>query len=58
MSTQKFVDGAGRTGEFWIIIIMHDDNSLPREARNDEFETGFNRTIEVAVKKGESNLLG
>ena len=57
MITQEFVDSAGGTGEFGIIIIVDDDNSLSCEAGRDEAEAGFNGGIEVAVAESEGDSL-
>lgn len=36
VSAEEFVDGAGGAGEFGVIVIVDDDDSLFGEARDDE----------------------
>lgn len=56
MGTQKLIDSTGGTGEFRVIVIVHDDNSPLREAREDKSQASLYRAIEVTVEEGKGDF--
>lgn len=56
MLLQEFVDGLSSAGEFRVIIIVADDNSLRDEARLNESESSALGFVKIAVEKGKSNI--
>lgn len=58
VGAQKFVDSASRARELRVVIIVHYDNSLFCQAREDKLEAGFDRFIEVAVTESKGDLSG
>ena len=58
VGAEELVNGAGGAGELGVVIIVDDDDSLRREAGEDEAEADFNRLVEVAVAEGKGDLGG
>lgn len=56
MGAQKLIDSTGGTGEFRVIVIVHDDNSPLREAREDKSQASLYRAIEVTVEEGKGDF--
>ena len=56
VGAKEFVGGAGGAGEFGVVVIMNDDNSLRSELGSDKGERGLDGGVEVAVAKGEGDL--
>lgn len=56
MLLQEFVDGLSGTGEFGVIIIVANNDSLRDEARLNESESSTLGFVKIAVEKGKSNI--
>lgn len=57
VGAEEFVNGTGGAGEFGVVIIVDDDNSLFGKARMDELKAGFDGAIKIAITEGKSDFV-